>query len=280
MSLALFVLDITFESQIRLGTGLSLLHTTLHILDELSKLAVLLGLLLEAHGHVSFLLLHLADYSVSLLELLFNNLQLLRVSKRIFRADNFFELVAHPCTFLHVEFDLYFKFCCLGTLDVALILFHLFILTIAIDLQIFDLPFQINHQMGVDFDPSDTFLTCTQVVSLLLLHQVIDTLIFATDFDLCDLKLCTKARVFVLQIVSCHALLHDIFVEAFPFLVDHSGSHLIDLQVDLTLILACGWQLSDKLLRSCSQGGHFLAELELLLASSCSWSSTGGLVTL
>ena len=102
MSLFVFISDIAFESQVRLRTGLGLLHAALHILDELGQLTVLLSLLLQAHGHVSSFRLHLADDSISLLELLFDNLKLLRVSKRIFRSDNFFKLVAHPCTLLHV----------------------------------------------------------------------------------------------------------------------------------------------------------------------------------
>ena len=75
--------------------------------------------------------LHLADNSISLLEFLFDYLELLRVCKGILRADDFLELVAQTGTFLHIELDFnlnfllasaaYVTFQCLDFVQTALV---------------------------------------------------------------------------------------------------------------------------------------------------------------
>lgn len=105
VSLFLFILDVSLEALIGLGGSLGLLHATLHVLHQLGQLSILLIFLLEDNRDLSVFLLHLIDYSISLLEFLFNNLELLRISEGIFRADNLFKLVSQPGALFHVNLD-------------------------------------------------------------------------------------------------------------------------------------------------------------------------------
>lgn len=88
MTLLLFVSELFLESLISLGGCLCFFHSTLHVLYQFGKLAVFFVFLLQTYRDFLVLCLHLADHGITLLELLFDNLELLRVSKSIFRADD------------------------------------------------------------------------------------------------------------------------------------------------------------------------------------------------
>ena len=94
MCLSFLVFDVLFKAHVALRSGLSLLHATLHVLDELGQLPIFLVFFVEGGRDVGVLSLHLTDDSVTLLELLLNNLELLWVSKGVLGSNDFLKLMA------------------------------------------------------------------------------------------------------------------------------------------------------------------------------------------
>lgn len=125
MTLLLLVSELFLESHISLGGCLSFFHSSFHILYEFGKLAVLFVFLLETDRYFLVFYLHLSDHGITLLEFLFYNLELLRVSKCIFRADDFLELVAQTSALFHVKLDFDFDLLLACASDVALETFDL-----------------------------------------------------------------------------------------------------------------------------------------------------------
>ena len=118
LSLCIFELLLLLFEHFTLCLKLSVLF-----LVKLQSLEQLLILGFQVQGHLRLRLsfiLKLADQSITLLELLFNNLQLLRVCKRIFGLNNFFQAGPQTKAFVLVHFNLHFSFVCAGVFDVSL----------------------------------------------------------------------------------------------------------------------------------------------------------------
>ena len=75
-------------------------------MDKLSQLPILIVFLAQALLQLRILLLHLCNHGIALLELLLDNLELLRVGKSILRPNHFFKLMAQAHALFHVELDL------------------------------------------------------------------------------------------------------------------------------------------------------------------------------
>ena len=108
VQISFLVLDFLLELHISLAICLCLLHPSLHLLYQLSKLPVLLIFLQECFVDLSILCLHLAYHCISLQEFLFYYFQLLRVCKCVLAFDDFLKLVPKSGALIHVKlhFDL------------------------------------------------------------------------------------------------------------------------------------------------------------------------------
>ena len=103
--------------------------------------------------------MHLANYSISLLEFLFDYLELLRVSEGILRADDFLELVAQTGTFLHIELDLNLNFLLASAAYITLQCFDFVQSALILALGLLDLSLQINDQVSVSFECASEAVT-------------------------------------------------------------------------------------------------------------------------
>ena len=185
MGFSLFVSYISLESLIRLGSSLGFLELSFHILDELSKLPILFIAFLKGSRQLRVLLLHLTDNCIALLELLLDNLEFLRVSKRVLGPDYFLELVSESGTLFHVQLDFNFDFLLACAPYVPLQRLSLVSSAAIFSLQVLDFAFQINDKVCVGFETTSHAVTSEfgrlirqPKVGLLLDHQVIDDFIF------------------------------------------------------------------------------------------------------
>ena len=119
--------------------------------------------------------LHLANYSISLLEFLFDYLELLRVSESILRADDFLELVAQTGTFLHIELDFNLDFLLASAAYVTLQCLDFVQSALVFALGLLDLSLQINDQVSVSLECATEAVTLEfwrrlwqSIISLLL----------------------------------------------------------------------------------------------------------------
>ena len=139
--------------------------------------------------------------------------------------------------------------------------------------------------MGVGFESAAKTVTLEfwrrlwqSIIGFLLQDQIVDHFVFPLQLDFNDLKFGAQTSIFILQIVRCHPLLHDIIVEALALLMDNSRAQLMHLEVDL----AGG--LGGRGARSLPHGdvrgarqAELLTEIELCLSAGCARSAFGRL---
>ena len=94
--------------------------------------------------------------------------------------------------------------------------------------------------MGVGFESAAKTVTLEfwrrlwkSIIGFLLQDQIVNHFVFPLQLDFNDLKFGAQTSIFILQIVRCHPLLHDIIVEALALLMDNSRAQLMHLEVDL-----------------------------------------------
>ena len=107
--IAVFLLHFALDLLITLAICQSLLKFGVHPLGHFLELLAFLALHDQLLLQLLILHLHRLDDLVSLLELFFDDFQLLRVGKGVFALYDFFELLAQPGTLLdvHLDLDLY-----------------------------------------------------------------------------------------------------------------------------------------------------------------------------
>ena len=201
VGLTLLLLHIPLEAQVCFASGLGFFEAPFYFLHQLGKLPVLFVFLGEGHREVLVLSLHLRDEGVTLLELLFDYLELLRVRKGVLGAHDFFELVAQASALLHVELDLHFDLREARATDVPLEALDFLGLRLFVLDQLFDLAFQVDHEVRVRLKgarraPAE--LGLRHPVGGFLLHdEFVDQLVLALQLDLDNLQLGLEPRVLV-----------------------------------------------------------------------------------
>ena len=72
---------------------------------------------------------------------------------------------------------------------------------------------------------------------VLLRQQLVDVLVALLKFNLYDCESSLQFNILLRQRVGRHPLLHDIIIETFTLLMDHSGPQLAHFHINLTLCL-------------------------------------------
>jgi hypothetical protein len=119
------------------------------------------------------------DNHITLLEFLFNNLELLGIRKSVFGFDNFFKVGPETHTLIHITLNL--QLCLVGpsVLNVPFQKFDLVAFNLQFKVLVANFPFQINDEVvGICFAPTTEFKVSILGI-LLKLKQLINHLVFS-----------------------------------------------------------------------------------------------------
>ena len=226
--IAVFFLDLTLDLLITLARGQGLFEFRIHLLGQFLEPLALLALHDQLLLQLLILHLHRLDDLVSLLELFFDDFQLLGVGKGIFALNDLFELLAQPGTLLDVHLDLDLDFLLARRADVLAQRLYFFVASGALKVNISNLALQVHHQVGLA-SPSELRLKRHTEAVLLLRHQIVDRFVLFQQLALNYVDARLQAQVLICQVVSGDLLLHHVIVEPLPLLLDYSRAHFINV---------------------------------------------------
>ena len=152
VSCSVFIFDVASELLVVFSRSLYLFHFLRHFLDQFRQLLILFCLLLELFGHLTVLLRHLLNKSISLVEFFLDELEFAGVRKGVLWGNDVLELLAQTVTFFYIDFNFDFD---LGEPSVANIPFqglNLFDSWLVLCFEISNLAFQVYHQVSIIFD--------------------------------------------------------------------------------------------------------------------------------
>ena len=226
--IAVFFLDLTLDLLITLARGQGLFEFRIHLLGQFLEPLALLALHDQLLLQLLVLHLHRLDDLVSLLELFFDDFQLLGVGKGIFALNDLFELLAQPGTLLDVHLDLDFDLLLARRADVLAQGLYLFVASGALEINIADLAFQIHYQMRLA-SPTELRLQRHAKAVLLLRHQIVNRFVLFEQLALYDVDARLQAQVLICQVVRGELLLHHVIVESLPLLLNYSWAHFVHI---------------------------------------------------
>lgn len=144
MSSSVFVLHVSFDLPVRLACHRCFLHAFFHLINHVDHLQVVLVFLLQSAGQVIVHLLHLSDHFVSFGKFLLDSVELLRISKCVFRANNILQLRPQSCALVNVSLDLDLNFLKLSAFNVTHESLDLFLHLLVLNVHVSYLSFEVD----------------------------------------------------------------------------------------------------------------------------------------
>ena len=203
MCCSVFVFHVSFDLPIGLACHGGFLHAFFHLINHVDHLQVVLVFLLQSAGQVIVHLLHLSDHFVSFGKFLLDSVELLRISKCVFRANNILQLRPQSCALVNVSLDLDLNFLKLSAFNVTHESLDLFLHLLVLNVHVSYLSFQVDNQMSFYLDvtypdPAGPASVQTRhaIVACVLIHShIIDNFILTRDLSLKNLNACTKSCI-------------------------------------------------------------------------------------
>ena len=144
-------------------------------------------------------MLKLSDEAVPFLELLLDGLELDRVGESVLRLHDLLKLLAQASALIDVDFDLHFDLLKLCAADVLPQRLDLFVLLLALLVQVPHFALQVDHKVGLGLPPASLSGRGEGLEVLgslfVLVHDLLNGPVFAGEFDFEDLNTSPEPRV-------------------------------------------------------------------------------------